>query len=187
MIGVLLATGLSCAALLADSPTCLKCLTFQHQHPRFRAGTDRCASTSLKTLSSAQADFRANDRDGDGVPQFWRADVAGLYHVARAGSAIKLIDLSVAEADDRPQSLLARRAPKSGHWYRAIRHADEDPKKLDPNRFAFCCYPDTPEAGKYIFIVDENNTVYRSLADGRRGIDVYPAEEELKTRWNKLD
>lgn len=58
------------------------------------------ASTTLKTISSAQADFRVNDRDGDGVNQFWRADIAGLYALAPGGGpAIRLIELSTAAAD----------------------------------------------------------------------------------------
>lgn len=37
--------------------------------PGPRNGNERSPSTSLKTLPSAQADFRANGRDGDGVNQ----------------------------------------------------------------------------------------------------------------------
>jgi hypothetical protein len=151
----------------------------------------RPASNSLKTLASAQADFRANDRDGDGKATFWRADVAGLYALAPGGGpAIKLIELSVALADDCPKTDLKTYgvpSMKAGYWFRAIRHADEDPKSLDPNRFAYCAFPDTPSAGKYIYILDENNTIFRSVANGRRGIDVFPTDEELVKSWSKLD
>jgi hypothetical protein len=170
------------------------------RHSRFRSiaptrgfcrSGERNPSTMLKTIASAQADFRANDRDGDRVNQFWRADVAGLYALAPGGGpAIKLIELSLALADDRPKAdLMPYGVPsmKAGYWYRSIRHADEDPKALDPNRFAYCAFPDSPSAGKYIFIVDENNTIFRAVAGGRRGIDVFPTEEELKTSWSKLD
>src|SRR6187455_327077 len=44
-----------------------------------RASNERNASTSLKTLSSAEADFRSNDRDWNHVNDFWTANVAGLY------------------------------------------------------------------------------------------------------------
>jgi len=152
---------------------------------------ERPASTCLKTLTSAQADFRANDRDGDGKNQFWRGDVTGLYTLAPpGGTAIKLIELSVAAADDRPVTDLSPysvRSQKADYWFRALRHADEDPKALDPNRFAYCAFPDIPGAGKYLFIVDENNTVYRAVAAGRRGIEVFPAPEELRTQWSKFD
>src|SRR6516162_9564110 len=72
-----------------------------------RASNERNASTSLKTLTSAEADFRANDRDANHVNDFWTANVSGLYTMTSAaipgGSAnsttdppLKLIELSVA-------------------------------------------------------------------------------------------
>jgi hypothetical protein len=146
---------------------------------------------TLKTLATAQADFRENDRDGDKVSQFWRADVAGLYVLApKGGVAIKLIEGSVATADDRPVTNLGAVGPNSpyfGYWFRAIRHVDEDPKAPDPDRFAFCAFPDTPASGKYIFIMDETNVIYRAEANGRRGIEVFPSHEELRTQWSRSD
>jgi len=167
---------------------CRSCWLFQrHRH----GYTERNPSTSLKTITSAQADFRANDRDGDGVNQFWRADIAGLYALAPSGGpAIRLIEGSVALADARPLFDLTRegkRAPKAGYWYRAIRHTDE--QTLDAAlRFAAVAYPaDYPKSGKYTFIVDENNTIYRCDLGHGRGIEVYPAEDELRAKWAKLD
>src|ERR1041384_2779335 len=75
-----------------------------------RASNERNASTSLKTLSSAEADFRANDRDWNHVNDFWTANVAGLYTMTSSAvtgntansttdPSIKLIELSVASAD----------------------------------------------------------------------------------------
>lgn len=147
------------------------------------------ASTSLKTITSAQADFRANDRDGDGIPQFWRPDVAGLYVLRnpREGLPIKLIELSVAAADDRPISNLSPytvRSAKAGYWFRALLHEDEE--SPSPDRFAVVAFPDTPSDGKWMFIVDEENTIYRKKTDGRRGIERYP-KDPLKAGWEKLD
>ena len=155
-----------------------------------RAG-ERPASTTLKTLATAQADFRANDRDLDHKANFWRADIAGLYALAPGeGPAIKLIELSLAAADDRPVvdlSAYAVRSQKAGYWYRALRHADEDPKAPDPNRFAACAYPDSPGAGKYLYLVDETYSIWRSVANGRRGVEVFPTDEELRTSWSKAE
>src|SRR5262245_65213488 len=75
-----------------------------------RASNERNASTSLKTLSSAEADFRANDRDWNHVNDFWTANIAGLYTMTSTAvtgnspnsttdPSIKLIELSVASAD----------------------------------------------------------------------------------------
>jgi len=104
-----------------------------------RASHERNASGSLKTLATANIDFRSNDRDGNRVNDFWTRDVSGLYTVYPPGSAmtaaIKLIDLSVAAAD---ATLLPAIAPgvvnpgtsltstyatpqvKAGYWYYAM-------------------------------------------------------------------
>jgi len=144
---------------------------------------------AIRTILNAQADFRANRRNGDSTPKFWRADIAGLYALAPGGGpAIKLIEVSLAAADERPRTDLkdAPRAPKEGYWYRAIRHANEDSQALDPNRFAYCAFPESPERG-VLYVVDERQTVYRTEARARRGIEVFPSDEELRRQWNKVD
>jgi hypothetical protein len=40
---------------------------------------ERCSSDSLKTLTPAEADFRANDEDWLRAEDFWTRDVRGLY------------------------------------------------------------------------------------------------------------
>jgi hypothetical protein len=100
----------------------------------------RSAAASLKTLATAQADFRSNDRDGNGVHDFWRKDAAGLYVLApKGGEPIRLIEIGTALADDRiPDEALALgpRTPKGGYWFRAIRHADEKDRPDAASRFA---------------------------------------------------
>lgn len=149
------------------------------------------AHEGLVKLVKAEAEFRGNDADGDGDKNYWRKDIAGLYGlVPIGGNAIKIAPLSLAAADDRPIVDLHDYVVPSthgGYWYRAIRHADEDPNRLSRYRFAFCAYPDNVSSGKYIYVVDENNTIYRAVANGRRGIDVFPTEEQLKAEWAKLD
>lgn len=160
---------------------------------------------SLKTVASAQADYRENDRDGDGRKEFWREDISGLYSVVppKSREMIKLVEISLAGADDRPTGRLApeqegpghrapesfiTRGPKAGYFYRALRHADEDPQKPDPLRFAACAYPaDYPASGRKTFIICEDNTVYaRDL--GRPGPpDVYPEPAARERDWTKLD
>jgi hypothetical protein len=158
------------------------------RHPH---SAERLPEATMKAISTAQADFRTNRRNGNPLPRFWRADIAGLYALAPGGGpAIKLIELSIAAADERPRTdltSLAVRAPKAGYWYRSIRHANEDAQALDPNRFAYCAFPDTESAGRYIYVVDERRQVYCAEANGRRGIEVFPTDEELKRRWSKVD
>jgi hypothetical protein len=106
-----------------------------------RASNERNTSTSLKTLSSAEADFRANDRDWNHVNDFWTGDVKGLYtmtsaKVRGAGSLpddppIKLIEVSVAAADADPTLIPAggenlplrsfgTPSAKAGYWFAAM-------------------------------------------------------------------
>ena len=157
-------------------------------NPSRRQSNELHATTTLKTLASAQADFRANDRDRDGANQFWRGDVAGLYALAPGGGPpIQLIQLQVAASDDRP--LIARLPgaswkPFHGYLVRAIRHPDENPKALDPQRFAFVAYPESPSAGKSMYIIDENNSIRSYAESPPGGIFVFPTDQELRC-WGR--
>jgi len=186
--------GMRTAGTLTGAGLLLLLVAFVHEAfigSRHRTPEERPASTLLKTLSSAQADFRANDRDGDGVNQFWRADIAGLYALAPGGGpAIRLIGRDLALADARPVydlTLDGERKPLKGYWFRALRHADE--QKIDAaSQFAAEAYPaEYPRTGKYTFILDENNTIFRADLGHGRGLDVFPTDEELRTKWSKLD
>ncbi len=152
-----------------------------------RPADDRNAWASLKTIATAQIDFRSNDRDDDGKPNFWRKDIAGLYALqSKNGSAIKLIDVSIACADDRPKSDVSKlpaRGPKVGFWYRALRFADE--KEPDPDRFAACAFPDSPGVGRYTYIISHEATVYRKKGL-LRDLEVFPADP-LKEGWERAD
>jgi len=144
----------------------------------------------LKTIASAQADFRANDRDWNHENDYWRPDVAGLYAVEVQGYAIKLIELSVASADDRATTNIAafaEKSPKAGFWYRALPHSDE--KTRGPDRFAACTFPVSLEAGRWgTYVISEENTIRRRLLGHARGIDVHPTREELKRdNWSTLE
>ena len=205
-----------------------------------RASNERNASTSLKTITSAQADFRANDRDGNHVNDFWTANVAGLYTLTNAaisGNApnnsadpsVKLIELSLASADgdstmysaggeNIPITSFAVTSAKAGYWYIAltldnnVSGAPESTYKVDTGgtpsmgsvhnywKYGFLCYPDSQAAGKYIYIVDENNTIFRSAVSTvvkttttnppgtlAAPYDAFPNSTDLKSFWNKLD
>jgi prepilin-type N-terminal cleavage/methylation domain-containing protein len=205
-----------------------------------RASNERNASTSLKTLTSAEADFRSNDRDWNHVNDFWTANVSGLYTMTSAaisGSTgaqtdppIKLIELSVASADTDSaissaggeNSLLTNYAvpsAKAGYWYMALQLDNtlsgtaESTYRIDTggtpimgtvhntSKFGFCAYPDSQSAGKYVFIVNENNTIFRSATTGvvkpstssPPGVLTltqytnWPDDLNLKSFWSKLD
>ena len=204
-----------------------------------RASNERNASTSLKTLTSAEADFRANDRDWNHVNDFWTGDIKGLYTMTSAAvsgkaggttdPAIKLIELSIASADSdgatftgtgeiMDLSSFAIASAKAGYWYMALLTdaalgaTGEATYKLDTggtptmgschntSKFGFATFPDSQSAGKYVFMVNENNTIFRSATSGQvkpstsnpPGVAAspyadFPNDTNLKAYWSKLD
>lgn len=77
-----------------------------------RASNERNASASLKTITTAEADFRSNDRDGDRQSNFWVRDIYALFALTPSSNGtangpggtnvaamVKLIEPSVAAAD----------------------------------------------------------------------------------------
>jgi hypothetical protein len=212
---------------------------FSSSHPY---SSERNSSTTLKTLSSAEADFRANDRDWNHVTDFWTANVSGLYTMTSAAvkgaeanntmdPSIKLIELSVASADadgefysaggeNLPLSSFAVPSAKAGYWFAgltadlSVEKASEGVYAQDTKgtplmgrvhhtaRFGFVAIPDSQAAGKYVFIVNENNTIFRTAATGpcKQGTEAppglrnvssayrnWPDDNSLKAAWNKLD
>ena len=203
-----------------------------------RASNERQASTSLRTLASAEADFRANDRDGNRVYDFWTGDVKGLFTMTSAADRgasgdrrdppLKLIELQVAAADadashvsaggeNTALAAFASPAPFHGHWFgaleldRSLPAGDPDaPYRQDtggaiamgachhPTRFGFITFPDSPTSGKYLFLVNENNTEFRSAVTGTvrngptppglpAGYRNWPNDDALKSYWSKFD
>ncbi len=138
----------------------------------------------LRTLVSAEEDFRDNDRDGNGVRDYWTADVAGLHALlAPAGPGrvemMKLIDASMARADGgRPGAV-----PIAGYLYRAM---ESDGSGRHPARFGFCAYPaEYGRTGRATFIVSESGTVYRSDTRGNPVLR-WPADP-AREGWAKAD
>jgi hypothetical protein len=141
---------------------------------------------NIKVLGCVQADYSLNDRDGNGVKDFWKGDVAGFYTgKTKAGKPLELIDRKIALADARPLSdlsLLGKRAPIAGYWYQAIPHEGETTP--DPQRFAYCAFPADPKADKFTFIIDENKTVYWKETTVPPAF--FPADL-AKQGWEKLE
>jgi hypothetical protein len=196
--------GLRTVASLESSSTLVKVYDLEvDPEPNFFAAgvlvhnkstNERNASTSLKTLASAQADFRANDRDGNEINDFWVGDVAGLYCIEFKGEAIKLIELSVAAADIEPKTTLSKWAnpsPKAAYHYAVIPYqADGKPYDTGNNRntsmYAFCAFPAKGWNGKWVFIVNEENTILRKEFKSPQRIQRWPADPAAEG-WTKLD
>jgi hypothetical protein len=155
------------------------------------ARNERIAGTAIKSLTSAEADYRANDRDGNGVNDFWTGDVAGLYRLG-------LIERGVAEADLRPiHPLVPQPIPFHGYYFLAMKRDESEspPEDLqidtDKNsgkvhhltKFGFCAFPEKfGVTGKWSFIVNQNNTVFFERHNGDF-LDYWPSDEELRHDW----
>ena len=175
-----------------------------------RASSERNASASLKTLATAQADFRANDRDNNKINDFWTGDVAGLYTLVPAGGkdAIKLIEVSVAGADAAPLNdgadvlKFVQLAPKAGYHFRAMTtdnssgtpepygvdtQGDKSRGKVyNASRFGFCVYPaEYGVTGTRTFIINEGNTIFARDTEGEPVLE-WPSDADLR-EWSKLD
>ncbi len=171
----------------------------------------RQASIHLKSLTSAEADFRANDRDWNHVNDFWTADVAGLYYVRSHASAnepeIRLIERAIAEADARSlHPLVPSPVPYEGYYFIAL---DEDDclagseerfyrtetggtpamgKVHNTSKFGFCAYPaEYGVTGKYTFLVNENNTVFKSDNGGKPVLHFPDDSPKPRPHTDKMD
>jgi hypothetical protein len=157
------------------------------------SANQRSASTALKTLSTAEADYRANDRDGNKINDFWTADLSELYRLG-------LIQRQLATADVRPRArIVPQPIPFSGYFFEALTaDASESPpepycKNTDGksgavhhlHKFGFVAYPAEPGVtGNWIYIVNENNSVWSIPAVGNTVPQHWPSDSEAM-RWNR--
>jgi hypothetical protein len=149
--------------------------------------TERFQSAILKQIAQAQSAFWRDDLDANGKQDFWRHDVAGLYHLpGRGGGALRLIDMSLARADTTPESRFGQTpAPIGGYFLRAIQLVDEG--TLDRQRFFACCYPAAyPSGGRFSFIINEDGVIYRKDL-GRGGPPERYPRDPKEEGWMKTD
>lgn len=169
---------------------------------------ERTASATLKTFATAQADFRANDRDGNLIADYWSADVSGLYRID-TGITLKLIERGAATADAKPCvpmdkegkahglkiAGLDKAVPRSGYWFAAVEKYEDEkgaPVKYDLGngrnlaRFAFCAWPaEHGITGRHTFIISEQYVVWK-MNTGGKPVDLFPADP-ARSGWTKQD
>jgi general secretion pathway protein G len=172
-----------------------------------RANEDLAAS-ALKILASAEAAFRSNDRDGNGINDFWTGDVAGLYQLTTKGErfSIKMIGITLASADAAPLpresgATPAPPLPRHGYWYRVLRkdrstQPPEDyatdttgrggPRTYNRNRFGFVAYPaEYGVSGLRTLIINEATSVYGRDTQGEP-VEDWPDDATRKREWTLL-
>jgi hypothetical protein len=158
-----------------------------------QSANELSASTALHYLSMAEADFRANDRDQNGVNDFWTADVAGL-------STFGLIKPTLGLADATRWNGKDRFVPFEGYLFAALEmDASETPaveyrqetdkksgKVHNSAKFGFVAFPAEPDVtGRYVYIVNENATIFR-LDQPRPVPKNWPTDDELKRCWRHV-
>lgn len=162
---------------------------------------ERAAIASLKALVAAEADFKKNDRDGNGLHDFWVGDVSSLYRFLHNNKEIKLIEKSLADADVAPlktQNLLPLKldkpVPKAGYLFTVVAKYGEN-DKVEPyhsggfrneHKFAFAAYPaEHGKSGRATFMVGESGTVWKKDIGGKPP-EVF-LEVPAKEDWERLE
>lgn len=179
-----------------------------------QASNERNASSSLKSVATAQEKFQLNHLDRNGVADYWTGDVGGLYCLqvrATLNAIAALNDVGVASADADlhtggfrnktvayEKDLLLTFGPKAGFLYQAV---DKDEtggefgvdtdgsgyKVHNRKRWAATAYPHTyVTTGTHTFIVNENAKVFRRDTGGLPVLR-WPGEFELRTEWKKVE
>ena len=167
---------------------------FAYRHlrlPHEIAQNERLASAALKTLAVAEADFRGNDLDQNGVQDFWTGDVATL-------ARLNLIERGVGAADGAP--LAPGAGPPvahHGYYFVAMRWDESETPREDlrqgaskdrhPSKFAFCAYPvKYGVTGRQTFILNEGNTILWRHREAEP-LDHWPSDQDLRHEWAKGD
>lgn len=122
-----------------------------------------------------------------------------------------------AGGENVPLSSYAVSSAKAGYWYAALdsdlslgRNYRQDTggdlpmgKCHNDSIFGFVTFPDSPSAGKYVYLLNQNNTVYRTVrrvpatrsrAGGAPGLGAvppgcldWPTRATLESDWTKND
>jgi DUF2950 family protein len=156
--------------------------------------SDRSAAAYLQTILSAQADFQANDRDGNQVNDYWVKDVAGLYGLDTGTGPIKLIHISDAQADRTPSraryASVSEEKPVIGYWFAALKRHQQSGKSVayddgtgrNPSRFGLVAFPaEYLETSRLTFIVNEKGIIF-SKDTKDKPPEEFP-EDPVKDGW----
>ncbi|MBI5778512.1 MAG: DUF2950 family protein [Planctomycetes bacterium] len=168
---------------------------------------ESAAIASLRLLATAEALWRQQDPDGNGIKDYWTYDISCFYRMYRADNTTKIafIAMDLARADvntaetgdfgtipaiedwvDMPLS------PKSGYYFQAmeldengepynqVEVGDTKIKAANQTKFGFVAYPaEHGKTGRRTFIVNEQGTIY--------AIDVNPDVYGVALQWPGSD
>ena len=155
------------------------------------AGNEMIAEVSLQFIRNAQETFKNSDSDGNGVPDYWTRDVAGLHSLKdRSGQAIFLLDPGTAAADpDGAARYNLAPAPKNGYFYKMMvsdpdgEAYQKDDGKTNKTKYGVVAWPAVPGAtGKFTFITNESGKVWKKDTQGKP-VDKWPGKDPSKEGW----
>jgi hypothetical protein len=143
-------------------------------------GNERAATVALKYLAVLEADFRREDRDGNGIEEFWTGNLAEFFSFYPKGGPSSGW---AGVADSAPEFLSALgkadpsrsdAEPYRGYWFVPL-EVDEKGvpyrtggRPLRAFSFGFCAYPARyGETGTWSFVINEGNTIFRRDTQGK--------------------
>ena len=167
------------------------------------ADNEKSAITSLRLFTSAEAVWRQQDPDGNGIKDYWTYDVSCLHRMFRADGQTKTAfiaidharaDVNTAETGDFGESpaiedwVQITLIPKNGYYFQAMELDENDEpynqekvgetgiKATNRTKFGFVAYPaEYGKTGRRTFIVNEQGTVY--------SVDVNPDIQGVALKW----
>ena len=164
-----------------------------------RGSNERAALGTLMTLRHAEDDLYKNDKDKNGIKDYWTGDIAGLY-------ALGLIPREIAEADASPiKPLIDRPKPYHGYLFVALEWDDDagespDPFKQDTDgksgkvhhrgKFGWCAYPRSyGETSRNTYICSIGGAWGGPLKRDTQGAPVlrWPRSKERRTQWSTFE
>lgn len=163
---------------------------------------EAAAIDALRRIHDAELEFRRDDGDGNGVPDFWTGDVSGLYRAAAPdGQPCAFLDGDLAAADRAPLAPTGGGRPRltaaleakahKGYWLRALPQFARDGPDEDANAwenlkgFGFAAFPAEPGVtGKRVFLIGEDGVVW---AKEGAAPEAWPAKGPEAEGWKKAE
>ena len=171
------------------------------------------AKSAMRDILNAQAKFNEKDLDGNGMPGFWTADVAGLYCLTtqQTTKPLELIGASIAAADAEPfgkryefkgieyeKERIQKWEPYFGYKFRMMEKTRDGEayaqdaeksgvKAKHPWAWAACAAPEKyNQTGVVTIIVNEKGILYKKDTKGKPVVK-WPSEKELLEEWVRVE
>ncbi|GEM_PF-7114687 len=158
---------------------------------------------TLVRLGLVEGDWKAEDMDGNGLPDYWTRDVASLHYRAAEWGKVEAIEVEVARADKAGFAAYSQgeAVPHEGYWFSAIRmDASGRPyaqvpdaagvPSTHPSAWALCAWPAKHGGStRFTYIVDEKLVVYRKDrgAAGVDRVDAWPKGGPAAGGWTECE